>query len=669
MEQINIRQLLAWVSEAQSLSSTWRKDSWEDWEFRDGRQWTASDYHNMVHVKNINPLTINRMFPILNLIMGKFLQSRPDIIAKGRSQFDTELAHVMSEALAYVRDQNRGRQLVSSAFNDQITAGFGYIEVGRHYDPRLEPVMWRHRPWYSLWWDPYGTPWLDKETCRYAFSYEWTDLQNLLVLFYDKKSEIEDKYLQLTTSGYTPDVFDPSQEVENYRQYLSPGQWVQNSLHAKRVRPVEMWYSVLDKCLFAVMPNSRIIDIETIKSKQQQAEVIQQSVEIIPAVVKKMRVATFVSDLLLQDIPSPYAHDVFPFVPFVSYLDRFNQPFGVPRQIKEQSMEVNKRRSMALALVSSRRITAEKDAVDDLQKLYTEANMHNGMVVTRKGKMDKVHIQEMSELAASQVDLMRQSEREIQEIVGATDEAMQTTSYLQSAVGLEKKQEITGTVLSSLFENALYSQLRLAELTSSMIQNTWTAPRILRVTDKLTSAEKFINLNERIMSPTGVIEIKNSLADAAFDLVPGATSTSATERERQMELLFSAISKAPPEMVGSLLHMAFQLSDIAEKDVLLRQLRQALGLPSDSLSQEEQDQVQQQQERLKLQQQAQTAEFDARERESKIQLLISEYAKNVALAKKADKEGALAEWEAGMKAGEAIRNTFNTKEKGKTANA
>ena len=50
------------------------------------------------------------------------------------------------------------------------------------------------------------------------------------------------------------------------------------------------------------------------------------------------------------------------------------------------------------------------------------------------------------------------------------------------------------------------------------------------------------------------------------------------------------------------------------------------------------------------------------ELKSKIQTTISEYTKNIALAKKAEKEASIAEWEAGIKAGEAIRNAFSKKE-------
>lgn len=651
---VDIKTLLQWVYEAQSTSSDWRRQSWEDWEFRDGKQWTYADYQNLKN-KGINPLTINRIFPILNLVYGNFIRNQRDIIAKGRTRFDTELAQVMSEALSYVRDQNRGKELITSCFNDEITAGLGYIEVGKHYDPRQESVRWVKKPWYSLWWDPYATPWLDRETCRYAFTSEWTDLDNLLVLFWDKKKEIMDKFGQLTSGYYVPDIYDPGTQLEEYKQYLSAGHWVDQS--RKRVKPVEMWYTVLSQCMFAVMPDTRVIDLDTIKDPREQIAVVKASQELISATVKKMRVATFVSDMLLQDIACPYAHDNYPFVPFVGYLDRFNNPFGIPRQIKEQSMEVNKRRSMALALISNRRTFIEEEAVKDVNKAYREINRHNGLVVVKKGKLDKIKVEEMAELAVPQIDLMRQSEREIQEIAGATDEALQSTSYLQSAVGLAKKQEITGTVTSSLFENASYSLLRLGELTASMIQSEWTGPKILRVTDRLSGAEKFVAINEKIYDQTNdVIIVRNNITEGRFDYVLSNDPVSDTVREKNMELLFSAINKAPAEAVGPLLNLAFELSDLPEKDALLRQIRQATGLDTmdDNLSQEEKDAKYQQQQMQKQIMQAQELDLSTREREAKIQESIARAIEMRAKAAATTKEADAKDWELGFKLGQDI---------------
>ena len=662
METVDIKRMLTWVSEAQISSSQWRRDSWEDFEFRDGKHWTAADYHDMVYVKGINPLTLNRIFPILNLIQGKFIRGQQDVIAKGRTKDDTELGLVMSESLAYVRDQNKGREAINNCFNSQITAGFGYLEVGKHYDPRQEPVMWRQRPWYTLWWDPYASPWLDKETCRYAFTMEWTNLDSLLVLFWDKKAEIMDKFSQLSRESYTPDVYDIGSEIEIQKRYLSSSQWCSSG--NKRVRPVEMWYTTLAKSLFAIMPDSRVIDLDTLKDKREELAVAKACIELVPAVVKKMRVATFVSDLLLQDIPCPYAHDNYPYVPFVGYLDRFNCPFGVPRQIKEQSMEVNKRRSMALALISSRRTYIEEESAKDLNKAYKEVNRHNGMVVMRKGKLDKIKVDENSDLAAGQIELMRQSEREIQEIVGATDESLQTNSYLQSGVGLAKKEDMTNTVLASLFENVTYSQMRLSELTMSMIQNEWTGPKVLRITDRLSGADKFVAINERIATENGVIEIRNNLSEARFDLIPSQAPMTDTMREKHMELLFSAINKATPEMVGPLLNVAFELADLPEKESLIRQIRRATGYdPSmDDMPEEEAAAKIQAEKAQQSAANAQTAAQDARAKEAQIEKDIAAAIESRARAEESASNTKRQDWEAGIKLGQEIKKAMTGEE-------
>lgn len=662
METVDIKRMLTWVSEAQISSSQWRRDSWEDFEFRDGKHWTAADYHDMVYVKGINPLTLNRIFPILNLIQGKFIRGQQDIIAKGRTKEDTELGLVMSESLAYVRDQNKGREAINNCFNSQITAGFGYLEVGKHYDPRQEPVMWRQRPWYTLWWDPYASPWLDKETCRYAFTMEWTNLDSLLVLFWDKKAEIMDKFSQLSRESYTPDVYDIGSEIEIQKRYLSSSQWCSSG--NKRVRPVEMWYTTLAKSLFAIMPDSRVIDLDTLKDKREELAVAKACIELVPAVVKKMRVATFVSDLLLQDIPCPYAHDNYPYVPFVGYLDRFNCPFGVPRQIKEQSMEVNKRRSMALALISSRRTYIEEESAKDINKAYKEVNRHNGMVVMRKNKLDKIKVDENSDLAAGQIELMRQSEREIQEIVGATDESLQTNSYLQSGVGLAKKEDMTNTVLASLFENVTYSQMRLSELTMSMIQNEWTGPKVLRITDRLSGADKFVAINERIATENGVIEIRNNLSEARFDLIPSQAPMTDTMREKHMELLFSAINKATPEMVGPLLNVAFELADLPEKESLIRQIRRATGYdPSmDDMPEEEAAAQIQAEKAQQSAANAQTAAQDARAKEAQIEKDIAAAVESRARAEESASNTKRQDWEAGIKLGQEIKKAMTSEE-------
>ena len=652
--QVDIKTLLGWTAEAQSSHSEWRRQSWEDFEFRDGKQWTPAAFQALLN-KGINPLTINRIFPIVNLIQGHFIRNPKDLIAKGRTKEDNEIAQVMSEAFAMVKDQNKGKELINAAFNDAITTGYGCIEVGKNSDPRCEPVLWQRHPWYSVWWDPYASPWSDKESCRYMFTAPWKNLDDIIQLFPEKKSEILEKFANLSAEYYVPDIYDVGSEIEDHHKYLSSNHWV--SSERKRVRPVEMWYTKIVKGLFAKMPDSRIIDLDNIKQPGEVIQIMQASQELITAAVKKTRVATFMSDLLLQDVPSPHAHDQYPFAPFVGYLDRFNHPFGIPRQIKEQSMEVNKRRSMALSLISNRRVFIEEDSVKDVNKAYAEANRQDGLIVTRKGRRNGVEIQELASMASPQIDLMNTSEREIREISGANDEALSTDSRLQSGVALEKKQDMTSAITASLFDNAESSQKRLGELTMAMIQNTWTGPKVLRVTDRMSGTEKFMEINKAIYDTNaGGITIQNNITEGAYDVVVASAPLTDTMREKNMELLFSAINKAPAEAIGPLLNMAFEISDIPNKDALLKQVREATGMPDsdDELPLAEKEALKFQREQQKQQEQEiQAAQADEDRRVAMADALskIEERKANTE-AKRRDTERA--DWEAGHKIGQEL---------------
>jgi hypothetical protein len=571
----DINQLLSWVHEAQQAHSGWRRDSWEDWEFRDGKQWSQAAYSAM-EKKGIKPITINRTFPIINLVHGHYLINQQDIVALGRTKADAELGQVMSEGLQLVVDQNGGTQKMGNAFHDQIVAGFGCMGVGLNPDPRREIVHLNKYPWYSIWWDPYASPWMDKDHCRYVFHAAWKDLEAFASVFPEKRKEIYEMFGNLSSEDFIPDVYDEGTVVEDFKRYMSSTNWV--NADRKRVRPIELWYTHIEKAWFALMNDGRAIDLDSLGDVRNQYSAIQSAREVVSANVKKMRVATFLNTLLIQDKPTPYVHDEYPYVPFVGYLDRYDYPFGIPRQIKEQDMEVNKRRSMALSLLSNRRVIIEEKAAKDINKVYDEANRQDGFIVLKQGKKGSFEIQELGTLAAGQVDLMNQSEREIKEISGENDESLGYETHGQSGVAIEKKQQKAATITASLLENARISQKMLGERAAALIQNRWTEEKILRVTDRVTGAEKFVAINERITNGDGQIEIKNNITQARFDIQIASRPMTDTMREKNMELIFSAINKSPAEAVGPLLNLALEISDIPNKDLLLKQIRSVTGV-------------------------------------------------------------------------------------------
>jgi hypothetical protein len=593
-QSLDLSKLQAWVTEAYDAHYAWRANAWEDSEFADGMQWTYEDTAK-AKAKRIRPLTINRTFPVLNLLHGYYLLNRTDIVAKGRTQHDTETGQIMTESIKFISDQNSGAALKSDAFKEQITAGFSTIQVGFSSDPRDEKVQLRKRSWTSVYWDPYASPWLEKDLCRYVFTAEWQDLDDLNALFPGMAKELQETFDSLAHGGADDQLYEhytQSDYIEDVKdQGLSASNWVDSV--RERVKPVEMWHTRLTPTMFAIMPSGYAVELTPQMDPMEQLNLIQQAQEVTHAVVKKMHVTTFLDDLVLQDCPSPYTHDQYPFAPYVGYLDRFAYPFGVVRQIKEQNREVNQRRSMGLALLSGRRVYIEKGAAEDNNRIYAEAQRFDGFMELKRDKLNRVKVEDLAGLAAPQIDMLRASEREISEISGATQEALGQKTASRSGTAMQQQKEATNTMTASLLDNAKRSETRLGQLVSSLIQSTWTGPRVLRITDSVAKTERFVNINERIETETG-IEIRNDITQGNFDIVVTTAPETDTTREANIELLFAAINKAPPEAIGSIINLALELSDIPNKEFALRQIRETTGYdPSlDQMTQDERQQYQ-----------------------------------------------------------------------------
>ena len=71
-----------------------------------------------------------------------------------------------------------------------------------------------------------------------------------------------------------------------------------------------------------------------------------------------------------------------------------------------QNEEINKRRSMNLAMLQKRRIIVEEGAADDLQNLYEEANKPDGFMVLNPGGRSKMEIIEGAQLSQYQIQVL-----------------------------------------------------------------------------------------------------------------------------------------------------------------------------------------------------------------------------------------------------------------------
>ena len=642
-------QYLTWVAEAELAHAEWRREAWTDCLFRESKQWSDADAKRLI-AKDVNPVTVNRVFPIINLITGTLAQEQHDLVAVARTSQDSETSQLMSEGLAFVMDQNLGYKKVYEAFGDQVLPGVGFLGVEQNPDPRQEIVKIRKYPWYSIWWDPFSDPWLDPEGCRYSYYADWKDLDALCQRFPKHKADLIEHFGELTNDDRTQlratygGLLDEGTIVEEkIRELIGGTQWA--DARRRRVRPVQMWYAQDEPMWFAVLPDGRAFPLDKCSSPSEQFQLVQASSTCVQATVRNIHVATFVGKVLLDDRPSPLPHDQFPFVPFVGYLDVFRQPFGAVRTIRDQQMEINKRRSMGLSLITNRRVIMEKDTADDPNQVYEEVNRQDGLVILRNGKSETFKIQELGSMAPEQFKLQEQTERELQEIVGVNDEAMgyQTRGSV-SNVALENKQARSSRMTAGLMLNLKTSQKVLGERIIAQIQNDWTGPKALRVTDRATGAEKFVELNKLYFDDTrGTHVVRNSITQGRYDVTVSDRPMSDTVRDKNLELIFSAIQKAPPEAIAPLLNLAFELTDLPNKAQLLHQLRAVLGIePIDPLlTATEADEKARAKQQALEQQRAEESDLQRREREAALEEIMARVQETLAKAQRLATEAQL----------------------------
>jgi hypothetical protein len=125
------------------------------------------------------------------------------------------------------------------------------------------------------------------------------------------------------------------------------------------------------------------------------------------------------------------------------------------------------------------------------------------------------------------------------------------------------------------------------------IQGQWTGERVLRVTDRMTGAEKYVSLNERVFDQRkGAYVVKNNVTQGMFDIVVTEAPPTDTVREQNMNLLIEWAKKAPPEMTPHIMLIAMDLSGLPNKDMLMEKLKEIVGVrPGDEdLSEEERKQ-------------------------------------------------------------------------------
>jgi hypothetical protein len=295
--------------------------------------------------------------------------------------------------------------------------------------------------------------------------------------------------------------------------------------------------------------------------------------EVYQAIRQIMRLMIFVSGRenrtgqVLYDGKSPYWHNRFPLVPVWGYRrKRTNLPYGAAEGLIDPQIDLNKRKSKAQFILSTKGVIMDKGAVDDMDRLAEEIARPDYIIEKKVGA--EFRVDSDRSLAAEHINLMNQDAEYIQKVGGVTDENLGRQTNATSGKAIEARQDQGTTVNTDLFENLWIAMKVAGELKLSLIEQYYDEPKVVR-----------------IIGDRGKIEFKDingegfpSIQETQADFIVDRQSFNQSVRRAMFEQLMAMVAKLPPEISLKLLDVVIDMSDIPERDEIVARIRQINGM-------------------------------------------------------------------------------------------
>ncbi|MEE9384347.1 MAG: hypothetical protein V3V08_13165 [Nannocystaceae bacterium] len=590
----HLNRLIEWRSEARTAHNLNRLEQSIDADFVDGDQWSEQDA-KALRDRGQAPLKFNKTATFTRWITGTERRTRIESKVLPREDDDVQAAQIKTKLLKFTADINKSARHRSKAFQDAIQVGVGWLEDGARSDPEDEPIFSRSESWRNMWWDALSRE-DDLSDARYLFREKWVDLDVAVSMFPERRRALE-------LAAETHELFAEEEHDEHFRTALywrddetgkarATAQLVDVSFHIgqrrRRVRLIECWYRVPMRTEILRTFADRQTPPEVIGLIQKQNGqnfdaanplherlITQGFAATFDAIKLQVRVAIFTMRHLLQDMKSPYKHNRFPFTPIWAYRrDRDGMPYGVVRNMRDPQDDLNKRRSKALFILSTRGMIADIDAFDDWDEVEEELARPDYILKKKRGR--DVEINTDNTLAEQHLKLMDQDERFLESSSGVTEENLgESTNAISGRAILARTNQGT-LVTASLFDNLRWATQHQGEIRLSLIEQFMSEPKVVRVTND-EGAFSFLRVNFPTRNDDGSVTVENDIQGRQADFVVDAQDFRETVRLAMFEQMMAMIERLDPEVSLKLLDLVFDLSDLPTKDVWVKRIRAING--------------------------------------------------------------------------------------------
>lgn len=594
-----LRKCLSWYYRERQIQAENRMQMAIDADFYDGEQWDFDDVAEL-EARGQVPLVFNEVAPMVDWLIGTERRARVDWRVLPRAEDDVQLADVKTKVLKYVSDVNRVTFARSRAFADAVKVGVGWVDDGVRNDPTKDVIYSKYEDWRSVLWDSMAME-SDLSDARYIFRTRWVDEDVACAMYPDRADVLQRAVLregEFSSTQWAEDEFyfqgqSSASHASGDGRYAAGGVGVADAQPRSRIRLIE--------CQFRMPVKSKVVVAGPFKGAfvEEWDEALMQAIgeaggAIVDRVTMRMHMAVFTEGHLLALGPMPMRHNSFTLTPVWCYRrGRDRQPYGVVRRVRDLQMDLNKRASKALFVLSTNQIIMEKGAVDDVNELRDEVAQPDGVIITKPGK--QLQIRRDSEMATGQVQLMTLNAQAIQRNAGISNENLGRQTNASSGEAIKARQLQGSVVTTEPFDNLRLAVQVQGEKQLSLIEQWYTEEKVIRLSGHKGQLD-WVKINAPEVQLDGSVRFLNDVTASLADFVVSEQDYAGTLRQVMFDALNQMAGRMPPEAALRLLTIAMDYSDMPNNEQVADELRKLTGErdPNKPLTPEEQQQMQQQ---------------------------------------------------------------------------
>lgn len=516
----DLARLKRFFTEARDLTAEARAASLNAIDYYDTDQFTRADMAKL-SARNQPAITINRIKPAINGIVGVAERGRSDPRAWPRGPGDEDSADAATDVLRYIGDFNRFKRLKSDCFRDMLVPGTMAALIGVDGDTQVTITQVR---WEEFFADPRSRR-ADFKDARYQGIAKYMYADDLAALYPPMAASIE-----ATVETGPGGAFQPDESYQDRPEGLwTAAMWADRK--ARRLMVVELYYREAGDWRRCVFTGSDVLEYG----------------------------------------PSPYLdHKGRPDCPIEAqsaYVKRDNSRYGAVRDMLDLQDEINKRRGKALHLLTVSRVQAidGQAAMVDANELRLEASRPDGVLPL--GWNMAPNTAQM----AGNLELLQEAKAEL-ERMGPSPAALGRGHEGDSGRALLARQQSGLMELSNIYGGLEDWELRVYRQCWARAKQFWTAPQFIRVTDD-EDAPRFVGLNQPLLRQgfggQAVLGYQNAVAEMDVDIEIDTQADTGTIAQEQFMELVRLIGINPLYAQQMPLKVLLQLSTIPHKRALL----------------------------------------------------------------------------------------------------